>query len=111
MYQRIFALDYWIKRFDRLNVKHTGMKEQFGKKTLSFVDFDDQHYQLISDEHNTGVAAGTPWQDGPIPLEYAITGLGPVFVRVANFKYFKDVLEKVMLFTEIADEGTSIYLK
>lgn len=44
------------------------MKEQFGKKTLSFVDFDDQHYQLISDEHNTGVAAGTPWQNGPIPL-------------------------------------------
>ncbi len=41
----------------------------------------------------------------PSPLEYAITGLGPVFVRVANFKYFKDVLEKVMLFTEIAEEG------
>lgn len=68
-------LDYWVKRFDRLDVKHTGIKEQFGKKTLSFVDFDDQHYQLISDEHNTGVASGTPWQDGPIPLEYAITGL------------------------------------
>lgn len=99
------AIDYWVKRFDRLNVEHTGIKEQFGKKTLSFVDFDDQQYQLISDEHNTGIASGTPWQDGPIPLEYAITGLGPVFVRVADFKYFKDVLEKVMLFTEIAKEG------
>lgn len=99
------ALDYWVKRFDRLQVNHTGIKEQFGKKTLSFVDFDDQQYQLISDEHNNGVASGTPWKDGPIPLEYAITGLGPVFVRVANFKYFKDVLEKVMLFTEIAEEG------
>ncbi|AVK86341.1 ring-cleaving dioxygenase [Lysinibacillus sp. B2A1] len=71
------ALDYWLKRFDRLQVNHTGIKEQFGKKTLSFVDFDDQQYQLISDEHNKGVASGTPWQDGPIPLEYAITGLGP----------------------------------
>ncbi|MEK5233572.1 ring-cleaving dioxygenase [Lysinibacillus sp. FSL K6-0232] len=99
------ALDYWVKRFDRLDVKHTGIKEQFGKKTLSFVDFDDQHYQLISDEHNTGVASGTPWQDGPIPLEYAITGLGPIFVRVANFQYFKEMLERVMLFTEIAEEG------
>ncbi len=99
------ALDYWVERFDRLNVKHTGIQEQFGKKTLSFVDFDDQQYQLISDENNTGVASGTPWQDGPIPLEYAITGLGPVFIRVANFKYFKEMLEKVMLFTEIAEEG------
>ena len=49
-------LDYWVKRFDRLEVKHTGIKEQFGKKTLSFVDFDDQQYQLISDENNEGVA-------------------------------------------------------
>lgn len=99
------ALVYWVKRFDRLNIKHTGIKEQFGKQTVSFVDFDDQQYQLISDENNEGVAAGTPWQDGPIPLEYAITGLGPIFVRVANFTYFKEMLEKVMLFTEIAAEG------
>src|SRR5699024_2314185 len=56
------SLDYWVKRFDRLEVIHTGIKEQFGKKTLSFVDFDDQNYQLISDENNEGVAAGTAWK-------------------------------------------------
>ncbi|MEH7548278.1 ring-cleaving dioxygenase [Neobacillus vireti] len=100
------ALEYWVKRFDRLEVKHTGIKEQFGKKTLSFVDFDDQHYQLISDENNEGVAAGTPWQKGPIPLEFAITALGPIFVRVANFDYFKEMMEKVLMFKEIAHEGS-----
>lgn len=98
------ALDYWVKRFDRLDVKHTGIKEQFGKKTLSFVDFDDQQYQLISDEFNEGVASGTPWQKGPIPLEFAITGLGPIFVRIADFSYFKEMLERVMLFNEIAQD-------
>jgi len=100
------AIDYWVKRFDRLEIKHTGIKEQFGKKTLSFVDFDDQYYQLISDENNKGVAAGTPWQKGPIPIDYAITGLGPIFVRVANFDYFKEMMEKVLLFKEIANEGS-----
>ncbi len=100
------ALEYWVKRFDRLEVKHTGISEQFGKKTLSFVDFDDQQYQLISDENNKGVASGTPWQKGPIPLEYAITGLGPIFVRIAEFDYFKEVMEKVLLFKEIAHEGS-----
>ena len=98
------ALDYWVKRFDRLNVKHIGIKEQFGKKTLSFVDFDDQKYQLISDEFNRGAGFSTPWQNGPIPLEFAITGLGPVFVRTADFNYFKDVMEKVLLFKETAQE-------
>ncbi|WP_210468192.1 ring-cleaving dioxygenase [Sporosarcina sp. 6E9] len=100
------ALDYWVKRFNRLEVEHTGIKEQFGKKTLSFVDFDDQQYQLISDEFNEGIESGTPWQNGPIPLEFAITGLGPVFVRIAEFDYFKEVLEKVMVFNENAQEGS-----
>lgn len=100
------ALDYWVKRFDRLGVTHTGIKEQFGKKTLSFIDFDDQQYQLISDGLNKGVASGTPWQKGPIPLEFAITGLGPVFIRIADFNYFKEVLERVMMFKEIGQEDS-----
>ncbi|RBP96595.1 glyoxalase family protein [Cytobacillus firmus] len=99
------ALEYWVKRFDRLEVPHSGIKEQFGKNTLSFTDFDDQKYQLISDEDNKGVPSGTPWQNGPIPLEYAITGLGPLFVRVAQFDYFKEMMEKVLHFKEIAQEG------
>ncbi|MDM5212893.1 ring-cleaving dioxygenase [Peribacillus sp. NJ4] len=98
------ALEYWVKRLDRLEVWNTGIQEQFGKKVISFVDFDDQQYQLISDENNEGVAAGIPWQKGPIPLEYAITGLGPIFIRIANFDYFKEMMEKVLLFKEIAEE-------
>lgn len=100
------ALDYWIKRFDKYDVKHRGIKEQFGKKTLSFVDFDDQQYMLISDEHNTGIASGTPWQNGPVPLEFAITGLGPIHIRIAEFDRLKDVLEKAMLMREIDKVGS-----
>ena len=65
---------------------------------------------MISDENNEGVAAGTPWQKGPIPLEYAITGLGPIFIRIANFDYFKEMMEKVLLFKEIAQEGVISFI-
>jgi len=100
------SLDYWVKRFDRLDVQHSNIKELFGKKTLSFVDFDDQEYQLISDENNEGVASGTPWQKGPIPLDYAITGLGPIFVRIADFDQFKETMEQALLFKEIDKDGS-----
>ena len=100
------AIDYWVKRLDKYEVKHTNVRQLFGKKTLSFVDFDDQQYMLISDEHNKGVAAGTPWEKGPVPLEFAITGLGPVHIRIVEFDNLKEVLEKVMLFSEIAKEGS-----
>src|SRR5690606_26794969 len=103
------ALDYWVKRFDRLEVKHDGIRQQFDRKVLPFTDFDGQLYQLISDERDTGVAAGTPWQKGPIPLEYAITGLGPIVLRVSNIDYMKQVMEKALGFREIDKEG-SVYL-
>src|SRR5699024_8533950 len=87
-------------------VKHRGIREQFGRKVLPFVDFDEQQYQLISDENNTGIEAGVPWQNGPIPNAYAITGLGPIIVRVSRFEPFKEVLEKVFFFEEIDQEGS-----
>ncbi|WP_286950735.1 ring-cleaving dioxygenase [Exiguobacterium sp. UBA4551] len=103
------ALEYWIKRFDKYDVKHRGIKEQFGKKTLSFVDFDEQQYMLISDEHNQGVASGMPWQNGPVPLEFAITGLGPIHIRIAEFDNLKAVLEQAMLMREV-DQAGSLHL-
>ncbi|RKL68626.1 ring-cleaving dioxygenase [Salipaludibacillus neizhouensis] len=100
------ALEYWVKRFDRLKIKHAGIKELFGTKRLAFIDFDDQQYELVSDEKDTGVAAGTPWQKGPIPLEYAITGLGPIHIRLADVDSFKEILEKAFLFREVSKEGS-----
>lgn len=98
------SLDYWMERFDRLGVKHHGIQKQFGNKILPFEDFDEQQYQLISDENNPGVPAGTPWQNGPIPLEHAIVGLGPITVRVSRFEPFKEVMEKVFLLEEVEQE-------
>lgn len=99
------ALNYWAERFVRMNVKHEGIEEEFGVKVIRFVDFDDQQYQLISDESNKGVASGIPWKKGPIPEEYAITGLGPIHIRITHFDYMKEVLEKVLLCKEIATDG------
>ena len=99
------ALSYWVKRFDHYTVKHEGIKELFGKKIINFEDFDGQQYMLVSDEKNQGIESGTPWKKGPVPLEYAITGLGPVVVRIAQFDYLKQVLERVMLMREVAQEG------
>lgn len=90
------ALDYWMKRFEKYEVQHNGIEEVFGKKTFSFVDFDDQQYMLVSDELNEGIESGTPWQNGPVPLEFAITGLGPIHIRIAEFDKFKGVLENAM---------------
>jgi glyoxalase family protein len=53
----------------------------------------------------------TPWQKGPIPLAHAITGLGPVFIRIANFDYFKEMLEKYYYLKKLLRKDHSIYSK
>lgn len=90
------ALAYWKKRFEKYQVTHEEVKVLFGRKALFFRDFDDQDYALFSDENIKGVASGVPWEKGPVPNEYAITGLGPIFFRVQDIEKMKDVLTKKM---------------
>ena len=52
--------DFWLERFEKYDVAHSAINERFGKKYIEFEDFDNQYYQLISDENNQGVAAGVP---------------------------------------------------
>lgn len=100
------ALDYWVKRFDKYQVKHTGIKEIFGRKTIYFYDFDDQPYALFSDENVPGIKPGTPWLKGPVPNEFGIYGLGPVFFRVNRFESMKNILEGVFGMRLVSKEGS-----
>lgn len=99
------ALTYWIDRFNEHKIDHGEIQKRFGKKYLEFEDFDQQQYQLISDEMNHGVPSGTPWKKTDVPAEHALTGLGPVFVTVADFDHMQRVLVEVLGFKLVDAEG------
>jgi glyoxalase family protein len=86
------SLEYWLKRFDKFSIKHEPLKIMFNRKVLFFSDFDDQQYALFSDQGLSGVPGGTPWKKGPVPDEFSIIGLGPIFIRVHDLKAMSDVL-------------------
>lgn len=97
------ALEYWIKRFEKYQVTYHEIITLFDKKMLLFEDFDKQQYALISDENNQGINSGNAWEKGPVPNEFAITGLGTMFLRVSDVKYLETLLEEVMLMTKKTD--------
>lgn len=90
------AISYFQRRFKKYNVKHKEVKKLFGKIVLFFEDFDEQKYAIFSDENNSGVEGGIPWKNGPVTLEYAIIGLGPIFLRVNDIDYLDKVLVNVL---------------
>lgn len=96
------ALEYWKKRFERLNIIHEEIETFFGRSILKFQDFDEQRYFLISDEKNEGVPSGVPWKKGPIPEAFAITGLGPVYVKVSHYDGFHQLLTHVLQMEKVA---------
>lgn len=98
------ALVYYEQRFNEYNIKHEGIQTLFGKKVLPFEESDGQSYQLISDENNKGVAPGQPWKEGPVPIDKAIYGLGPIEITVSYFEDFKKILEDIFGMTMIIEE-------
>lgn len=92
------ALNYWQDRFAQHNVKYQSITEQFGRKVLYFQDPEGQRLALVSDQHNQGVAAGIPWDQSPVPVEFAITGLGPVHVTVPKLTPTAQVLTELLHF-------------
>lgn len=89
------ALTYYLERFDSFGVKHGTIIDLFGHKALPFEEEDGQRYQLVSDEYNSGIQAGIPWKEGPVPTDKAIYGLGPVEITVSYYDDFKNYLIQV----------------
>lgn len=102
------ALEYWDKRLSHFNVKHSEIYELFNRKILTFEDFDSQQYALVSDEHDTGVKSGEPWHLGPVPDEFAITGLGPIFLTVHSYDLITQVFN-IMNIKEVSKDDNMVH--
>lgn len=101
------ALQYWKNRFSKFEVDHDDITNGDGRATLSFRDFEGQRLVLVSDENNLGVSGGKPWDKSPVPSEYGILGLGPIFLTVSRSEVTAKVLTSVLGFREKIGNGTS----
>lgn len=99
------SLEYYQKRFDYYDVKHGPIETLFGRKMMFFEDFDGQRYALFSDQTTTESFNGVPFDKSSVPNEYQIVGLGPVFITVSRFDYFKQVLTEGLFMTYVSSES------
>jgi glyoxalase family protein len=95
------ALYYWENRLTKYGIRHEGIAKRANRDSLAFHDFEGTRLILVADNGEKGVSAGVPWDKTDIPLQYAIVGLGPVTLTVANPDPTEEVLTNVMGFEKV----------
>ncbi|ASK61404.1 ring-cleaving dioxygenase [Virgibacillus phasianinus] len=94
------ALEFWESRFSEFDVDHDGIKEQYGRKIISFRDPERQRLMLVSDEANIGVKGGKTWVHSSVPADKGIIGLGPVKLTVKSAAPTTAILTEILTFKQ-----------
>jgi glyoxalase family protein len=89
------SLVWWRDRLATRSLPALGeVTEVGGRSVLAFEDPEGQRLALVTD-HGTGDAP-TPWEEGPVPVEHQIRGLGPVVLSVPDPEPTREVLQQVL---------------
>jgi glyoxalase family protein len=88
------ALDYWVERFDSLNVRHGGIETFTDRTLLRFEDPEGQRLALVDDR---GVPfEGEIWDQAGIPAEHAIRGFHGITLSVPRLAAVGDILVRLL---------------
>ncbi len=95
------ALRFWTERLDEHDVRRTPIHRRAGRLALTLFDDEGQSLHLVDDaEEIDRVPDTTPWEEGPVPVDAAIRGLGPVELTVADLASTRRALTEVFGFRE-----------
>jgi glyoxalase family protein len=95
------ALQWWVQRFDQMNVQHGELEERDGRLTVCFEDPEGQRLALVDD----GGAGDppTPWDRSPVPQEFQIRGLGPIVISIPTLSPTDALLTDVFNMRQVSD--------
>lgn len=93
------ALEDWAQRLDDHDVRRTPIHERAGRAAFTFYDDEGQTLHLVDDERDADRVPDTqPWTDGPVSVDVAIRGLGPVELTVSELEPMGQILTDVFGF-------------
>lgn len=94
------ALAFWEKRLEKFTIPFT-KTERFGEEYLAFTDPHGLLLEIVEREEGQN----NSWQFGEITPEHAIKGFGGATLLSKQPEKTAEVLEKVMGFEKVGEEG------
>ena len=102
----IGAMNFWEQRFGKLDVSYT-KTERFGEVYMQFEDPHGLRLEIVEREEG----AHSEWEFGGVTREVAIKGLGGATLFSSESAKTSEVLENVMGFELVGNEGDYIRFK
>ena len=96
------SLQWWIRRFETLGVKHGGLTHRDGRAVVDFEDPEGQRLNLVEDG---GSGPSFPWDKSDVPARHQIRGLGSIVISVATLDGTDRVLQEVLGMRRIRTYG------
>lgn len=95
------SVEYWLKRFEKLQVAYEKPVRRFDEMVISFRDHDGLRLELVANDQDQRA----PFSYGSIPLEHAIRGFYSVELLESKFEYTESVLVNQLDHQFIREEG------
>ncbi|WP_397538940.1 ring-cleaving dioxygenase [Rummeliibacillus pycnus] len=105
------SLEYWEKRFEQLDVKHSGITNYMGQDALFFEDHEDLRMVLLN---NNGARIPTTWQpviSSEVPNEHQIFAQGTIDITVRYLAKTANLLKDLFGFTVVEKEDGFVRLQ
>lgn len=94
------AMSFWIDRLHQQNIPYAGPYKRFSETYLRFEDFDGAGVELVFNDEDQRLG----WDNGHIPLEYAVRGFHTVTLNESNPDKTVKLLTETMQHTLVGEE-------
>lgn len=94
------ALSFWMDRLNDRNIAYTGPDKRFSETYLRFEDYDGAGIELVFNDEDQRLG----WDNGQIPVEYAVRGFHTVTLNESNPDKTIKLLTETMQHTLVGEE-------
>jgi glyoxalase family protein len=99
------AAEYWRRRLSSAGVGLGGAQARFDEEVIAFRDPHGLRLELVAGPDTDDRSLWTPWEDGPVPPEFAIRGIHAVTAIESRAEPSAAFLTETLGFRLIAEAG------
>ncbi|UEX89192.1 VOC family protein [Staphylococcus ratti] len=97
------GLENYASILEENDISFSKLEQLNGHTHFHFYDDMNQKFSIFSNEHNTGIGLGMPYEHSSVNPLHQIQGLGPIIIKTNEIRVTFTLLTKVFDFTPLGE--------